>query len=320
MTDLQENFIERIKSALPAYQNPAQSIAECLDISLNESYKKIRNKSALTLQQLIKLADQFKVPLVYHPEEVPTVTFSYSKIEGEGSNMVVYLQDLLQNLRQIHAAKHKQLTIVTDDIPLFHLFKYPELAAFKLFFWFESISSQPQKFSRELITEEILSITQQLQQIYLEIPSIEIWSKNAIHGSLEQIRYAFEAGYISDKTLAEELVVQLRYCLTDINMYATSSKKTIDAAHTFNWYSCDVLGTIAYLAEADGTTVCFNRFNTFNFLKTEDHNYCNQTKIWMQSLMRKSVSFSGQGEKHRNKYLYQAFQECDALIREIAED
>ncbi|ALL08591.1 hypothetical protein AQ505_25870 [Pedobacter sp. PACM 27299] len=80
------------------------------------------------------------------------------------------------------------------------------------------------------------------------------------------------------------------------------------------------MGTIAYLAEADGTTACFIRFNTFNFLKTEDHNYCSQTKIWMQSLMRKSVSFSGQGEKLRNKYLYQAFQECDALIREIAED
>ena len=67
MTDIQANFIERLKSALPAYQNPAQSIAECLDISLNESYKKIRNKSALTLQQLIKLADQFKIPLIYHP-------------------------------------------------------------------------------------------------------------------------------------------------------------------------------------------------------------------------------------------------------------
>lgn len=318
MTDIQNNFIERLKLTLPSYQNAAQSIADCLEISLNEAYKKIRNKSALTLQQMVKLADAFKVPIIYQPEQGAMVTFSYPKIEGEQPGMESYLLDLLRHLKLIHASKEKHLTIVTDDIPLFHLFKYPELSAFKLFFWFESISGQPQKFDRSFITESMVQITQELNRIYLEIPSTEIWAKNSIHGSLEQIRYAYEAGYINDKALAEEIVGQLRYCLTDMNMYAMSSKKTIDAAHTFNWYNCDVLGTIAYLAEMNGSMACFNRFNTFNFLRTEDPNYCEQTKLWTQSLMRKSVSFSGQGEKHRNKYIYQAFQECDALIQEIS--
>ncbi|SHF69298.1 hypothetical protein SAMN04488522_103343 [Pedobacter caeni] len=318
MINMQQNFIDRLKLTLPAYQNPAQSIADCLDISLNEAYKKIRNKSALTLQQIVKLSDTFKIPIVYQPEDTPTVTFSYPKIEGGAPNMEDYLLDLLSNLKLIHASKEKHLTIVTDDIPLFHLFKYPELTAFKLFFWFESLSSTPQRFERSFVMENITTVAQELNRIYLEIPSTEIWAKNSIHGSLEQIRYAFEAGYIGDHSLAEELVVQLRYCLTDMNMYAMSSKKTIDVSHTFNWYNCDVLGTIAYLAEMNGTKVCFNRFNTFNFLKTEDPEYCLQTKAWMQSLMRKSVSFSGQGEKHRNKYIYQAFQECDALIKEIS--
>lgn len=332
MTSIQADFIEKLKQALPPYQNAAQSIADCLEISLNEAYKKIRNKSALTLQQLSKLSDTFKVPISYEPENGSKVTFSYSAIgggnlslagmspdlEGGQSGMESYLFDLLQNLKSIHGAKNKHLTIATDDIPLFHLFKYPELSAFKLFFWFESIVGHTQKFDSTFITESIVQLTQELNRTYLEIPSTEIWAKNSIHRSLEQIRYAFEAGYINDKSLAEELVVQLRYCLTDMNMYAMSSKKTIDIAHTFNWYNCDVLGTIAYLAEVNGNMVCFNRFNTFNFLKTDDLNYCEQTRRWIQSLMRKSVSFSGQGEKHRNKYIYQAFQECDALIREIS--
>ncbi|MNX94954.1 hypothetical protein D3C86_1272040 [compost metagenome] len=318
MTSIQNNFIERLKLSLPPYQNAAQSIADCLQISPNEAYKKLRNKSSLTLQQLMKLADTFKVPIVYQPEQAATVTFSYPKIAGEKPEIEEYLLDLLNNLKQIHASKEKHLTIVTDDIPLFHLFKYPELAAFKLFFWFESLGNQPQQFNRRFIEESTVQIAQELNRIYLEIPSTEIWAKDSIHGSLEQIRYAFEAGYIEDSALAEELVMQLRYCLTDMNMYAMSSKKTIDAAHTFNWYNCDVLGTIAYLTEMNGTMTCFNRFNTFNFLKTEDPDYCKQTKTWMQGLMRKSVSFSGQGEKHRNKYIYQAFQECDTLIAEIS--
>ncbi|WP_412467497.1 hypothetical protein [Pedobacter sp. KLB.chiD] len=52
-------------------------------------------------------------------------------------------------------------------------------------------------------------------------------------------------------------------------------------------------------------------------IKTEDQAYCKQTKLWMQGLIMKSVSFSGQGEKHRNKYLYNAFAKCDKLLREI---
>lgn len=314
---MQEHFIERLRRALPSHQNVAQSIADCLGISVNEAYKKIRNQSALTISQLVKLSDAFKVSIIYQPGQQEIVTFSYSKIEKDFAGIEHYMTDLLRQLKSIHSAKEKHLTIVTDDIPLFHLFKYPELSAFKLFFWLESISDQPVRFDRNFVMESVLEVSRELNQLYLEIPSTEIWSKDCIQGSLKQIRYAHEAGFISDNSLAEELITQLRYCLTDMNMYAMSSKKTIDAAHTFNWYNCDVLSTIVYLVEINNVTTCFNRFNTFNFLKTEDTEYCEQTKRWVQSLIRKSVSFSGQGEKHRNKYIYQAFQECDTLIRDI---
>lgn len=315
---MQEQFIEKLRTALPTNQSLAQSISETLGISLNEAYKKIRNQSALTLQQMVKLSDRYQVSIMYQPGQQDIVSFSYSRISNQVAGAEQYLADLLKQLKLIHAAKEKHLTVVTDDIPLFHLFKYPELSAFKLFFWLESISDGPSIFDRNFIAGITLQASRELNQLYLEIPSTEIWSKDCIQGSLMQIRYAFEAGFIADKALAEELITQLRYCLTDMNMYAMSSKKTIDAKHSFNWYNCDVLSSIAYVAETNGAIACFNRFNTFNFLKTEDPEYCRQTKRWIQGLIRKSVSFSGQGEKHRNKYIYQAFQECDALIREIA--
>lgn len=106
---------------------------------------------------------------------------------------------------------------------------------------------------------------------------------------------------------------------TKRKIYLTSAarKKTIDQSHAFNWYHCDVLGSISYLVDLKENMACYNRFNTFNYLRTEDHAYCKQTKNWMQTLIMKSVSFSGQGEKHRNKYLYNAFAECDKLLMEI---
>lgn len=317
MQDPQQLFLESIKESLPAYQNFAQSIADALDISINEAYKKIRGDSAVNLHQIVKLADTFSVPFIYKPVQLPTVTFDYMNIDKETPNMLAYLTDLLENLKHIHQRSQKHITITTDDIPVFHFFKYPELTAFKLFFWADSTIEMGAKFDETFLSPEIVAVSQQLNQLYLEMPSTEIWSKDTVTGTIEQIRYAYEAGHILDKGLAVKIVEQVRYCLTDMNMYAISSKKTIDPNHTFNWYHCDVLGSISYLVDFKDSLLCFNRFNTFNYLKTADQFYCTQTKDWMQGLIKKSVAFSGQGEKHRNKYLYNSFAECDRLISEI---
>lgn len=316
MVNLQIKYFEQVKLAIPAYQNLAQSISEVLSITINEAYKKIRGNSLLNIQQIVKLSDYFGIPFIYKPDQLPTVTFDYMSVDQEIPNMLLYLKDLHKNLKQIQKSSEKHITITTDDIPLFHFFKYPELTCFKLFFWSDSAMNTATKFDPSSFDEEIITISKQLNEIYLEIPCTEIWAKDTVHGSIEQIRYAFEAGYI-DKNLALQIIEQVRYCLTDMNMYAISSKKTIDPSHTFNWYNCDVLGSISYLVDYRGSMACYNRFNTFNYLKTEDKSYCEQTKNWMQSLIKKSVSFSGQGEKHRNKFIYNAFAECDNLVREI---
>jgi hypothetical protein len=317
MDNLQVKYFEQVKLSIPAYQNLAQSVAEVLSITINEAYKKIRGNSQLNLQQIIKLSDHFGVPFIYKPDQLPTVTFDYLSVDQEIPNMLLYLKDLHKNLKQIQKSSKKHITITTDDIPLFHFFKYPELTCFKLFFWSDSAMNTTTKFDPSSFDEEIISIAKQLNEIYLEIPCTEIWAKDTVHGSIEQIRYAFEAGYI-EKDLALLIIEQVRYCLTDMNMYAISSKKTIDPEHSFNWYNCDVLGSISYLVDYNGSLACYNRFNTFNYLKTEDRSYCEQTKNWMQSLIKKSISFSGQGEKHRNKFIYNAFSECDNLVKEIS--
>lgn len=316
MINQQVHFFDNIRLSLPDYQNLAASVAEALEISTNEAYKKIRGISILNLQQIIKLSDKFDTPFLYNPKDSLAVTFNYLSV-NEDLDMINYLHNLLNNLKKIRNTKKKHITITTDDIPIFHFFKYPELTSFKLFFWASSTNNQAVPFNSSYLSEEVMEISSELNKTYLEIPSTEIWAKDTITGTLEQIRYAFEAGHLADRQLAAKIVEQVKYCLTDISMYAIGSKKTIDPEHSFNWYHCDVLGSISYLVNSNDQMACYNRFNTFNYLRTDDQPYCMQTKNWMQNLIGKSVSFSGQGEKHRNKYLYNAFAECDKLLREI---
>jgi hypothetical protein len=314
MDTQQVKFFQAISQSLPEYQNLAQNVAEVLGISTNEAYKKVRGISNLSLPQLVKLSDAFGTPFSYHPKDLASVSFNYLYMDRQTPNMLAYLQDLLQNLKAIRQRADKHIILATDDIPIFHFFKYPELACFKLFFWADNPAV---KFDEAAVSDEVVAVALELNSIYLEIPSTEIWAKDAVYGTIDQLHYAFEAGHIADKALAEKMVEQIRYCLIDMNMYAIGAKKTIDPKHSFNWYTCDVLGSLAYLVEFKESMLCYNRFNTFNYLKTDDQFYCRQTKEWMQGLIRKSVAFSGQGEKYRNKFLYTAFAACDKLIGEI---
>lgn len=312
--DLQHNFFKNIRINLPSYQNFAQTIADILETSINEAYKKIRGESNISLEQIIKLSEYFNEPFVYSPQHSKSVTFNYPN-KKQQKDMNAYLNNLLIELVQVHKTRERRITVATDDIPLFHFFKYPELTAFKLFFW--SHTSNNDKFCLSSLNNQIKDVTSNLNKLYLEIPSTEIWSKDTINGTLEQIKYMFEAGYIVDKELALLIIEQLRNCLIDINTYAISKKKTIHDEHSFEWYNCDVLGSITYLIDFSGKLTCFNRFNTYNYLKTSDQDFCTETKMWMEELISKSTSFSGQGEKYRNRYLQISLLECDRLKEEI---
>ena len=93
MTYSQSDFFNLIKSTVPNYHNVAQSIADVLEISINEAYKKIRGTSSLSFQQLLRLCDYFQTPFTYIPNGSPTVTFELPVINTERPDMLSYLQD-----------------------------------------------------------------------------------------------------------------------------------------------------------------------------------------------------------------------------------
>lgn len=318
MTFSQADFFDHLKTLSPSYQNTAQHIADILNISTNESYKKIRGKSALSFAQLIQLCDAFKVPFSYDPSGSGYISFKQPNFNSSDFDIKSYLQELLASVTLVGKLNSKHIYVTTDDIPLFHFFKFAELACFKLFFWTDSLKGSRDKFDREYIKDDVVSLAAQINKAYLEIPSTEIWSKDTVHGTIEQVRYAVEAGYLQDTGLAVTILQQLKSCLADINAYAIEGKKTTSEKHSFNWYRCDVLGSISYLVESPGGMTCYNRFNTFGYLKTENPQYCLQTKEWMNQLKRKSVSYSGHGEKERNRYLHVSNREIDELIEQVS--
>jgi hypothetical protein len=312
---MQQAFLQQLSSKLPQGQKLVDAIATVIGTSKSETYKKINGKTLLTLPQIQALCNHYNINFVLYGEHNRSSSnVSFAPFHTGAVGLKQYIQSLEKFLQDIAEAKHKKLSCATDDIPLFHLFKYPELTAFKLHFWqMRVIDNAPFKLNMNDWGAAVLKPAAHMHELYLQIPGVEVWTKTSLLNTLEQIKYAAEAGIIADKKLGKLICTQLRQAIADIELYAINRSKKGTDGPLFDWYFYDIIGTITYLAEIDHRLSAFIRFNTFNTIREENGPLCIEVNHWLNSLIQDATGFSGQGSVQRNKYLAQAYEQCDTM-------
>lgn len=319
MENLQTAFFENVKAKLPASQLMAHEIARILSISKAEAYNKIKGSSGLTLHQLEILCKAFDCHFeINPPADKVSSRFTFTPFHTGKIDMLQYVTGLNKQVKTLVNNGLQKLSCSTDDIPFFHLFKYPELTAFKLFFWNTRISAATAQkaapaFSSKSKDKKSIAAAYTLYGLYQDIPSLEIWNNSDTLIILEQMRYAFANNLVTDKKLMQAICDQLMLVLHDIEGYAINKTKNKDGQATFDWHYCEVVSNVSYLATLENSQACFLRFNTFNNLESGDNNICNEVNTWLQSLLKESVGFSGQGSNMRNKYLLSLRQQIEML-------
>lgn len=315
--NIQQQFFERLKSITP-HEQLANNVADVLKVSISEAYKKISGKSLINIEQIQLLCNKFKISFEYNPVRADSkVLFSYSNLTSGKIDIEKYLDNLYNNLFYIRSAANPYLTCTTDDIPVFHLFQYPELSAFKLFFWQNRIHSTKRNelFSARSINKKLANKCLLLHKEYMSIPCTEIWTKSSLLNTLYQIEYIAAARLIKEKELMIKLCDQLQQTIMDVAEYAVEEIKINPGGNKtpFKWYFCENIGSTTYLAHVNDRYFCYQRFNTFNNLQTDDATYCNEVKLWIQSLIKESICVSGQAEKHRNSYIEETIKSIEEI-------
>ena len=321
----QKSFFEKLKAVIPNEQL-ANNVAEVLDISVGEAYKKISGKSLINIEQILSLCNKFKVSFDYNPLHGDNkALFSYSNFMLGEHRIDNYLDNFYKTLLYIKSEKNGSIICTTDEIPIFHLFKYPELAAFKIYYWLSrqtknKTCAKKEPFSIEAIDKQIIEKCFQMHKEYKSIPSTEIWSKTSLQNTLQQIEYAVDAYFITDKKLLLKLYDQLENTISDIEEYSVNGIKNNESLHPihFNWSVCENIASTTYLFKANENMGCYQRFNTFNTLQTNDAAYCNEVNLWIGNVYKESVCFSGQSEKQRNIYVTSTIDAIHAVKNKIS--
>lgn len=302
---VQSLFLEQIKNRLPAHLSLADELAEVLSISRDSAYRRIRGETVLSLDEAKKLYDRFGVSIdaLFSPSS--NMALFHHRALTVNYSLDSWLNSLSRNFEAINRCENKEIIFAARDIPIFQYFRIKELSVFKLFFWLKTIIKDPvytsKNFTMDSIPVELIGAGKRVWNQYAAVPSIEIWSDEAINETLKQVEFYHECGFFkntNDATLVCDALLQL---IDLIKEEAAEGKKT--DGNSFKLFENEILiadNTVS--ARMDEKRAVYISYNSLNLLTTLQESFCVKTEAYLNNLIKNSILISATAEKERNKF------------------
>ncbi|MEO0899808.1 MAG: hypothetical protein AAFY71_25575 [Bacteroidota bacterium] len=324
MQATQLNFFEKIKrqpsvQVLLKEQSFAQLIADKLSMTIDGSYRRIRGETLLKIDEIEILCRTFQVSFDETiGQNAPDVfTFRKAGLGDTNLDFKEYLHNLFNLLTHIQSRRVEKVIFACKDIPVFHLYEFPELTLFKMFFWqntiFNKDSLKGSKFSLENISDyqkECLALARKIAEKYALIPTMEIWNEETSFSFMKQIEYYMETGSFASEEDGTKMAEKVESYFQHLEEEATRGYKFIhdkppaDRIQNFDLYFNDLImiDNIIHITYEDGNSQTFLVYHNIEYLSTEDQLFCDSIQSWLETLCKKSEPISNYNEKQRIKF------------------
>jgi len=320
---IQTTFLEQVKKKLPPNLSFADELAEILNISRDSAYRRIRGETILSLDEVKALVKNYRISLdaLFSPN-TEMLSFHNQSVDHTHFTFGQWLTSVQNKLEMVISFPdaNKELIYYAKDMPIFYYFIFPELGAFKMYFWMRAVLCYPEyqqgKFSLEVVPKEYLATGSKIWERYEAMPSTELWSDETLNVTLKQIEYFYDCGYFAHPKDAWLLLDQFRELLERIRSWAAEGVKS--SKGRISLYKNEILvAENTILFKLGSNYVVFITHNIVDILTTSDESFCKKTDLFINNLLNKAVLISGAGEKERSKFFNQMGEKIKALREKI---
>lgn len=317
---LQQYFFQQIREKIPGNLSFVHEIAELLEISYDSAYRRIRGEKELSLEELVRLSQRFKISLDALAGLDPNhVVFRKFALNPGSFCIKDWLTQIREDIRRIHSAKDREIIYAAKDPPVFHYFHFPEIAAFKFFFWEKTIFSFPEyenkMFRLDEVNPDIEEIGNEILRAAIKIPTTEIWNEDTFRILMRQIEYYWISGYFAKREDMINLIDKLEKWVLHIRKQAELGFKynygqpAEGIPNSFMMYENEVvLNDNSIWVRIGDHMATYLTFDVISLLVTEDSAFCSNVEQHMRQLMKKSNLISMSGEKERNRFFNKLLQ------------
>lgn len=314
--------IKRIQTALfnaildkePAGVSLPEKIATILEISTDSAYRRIRGEKELSYSETCILCKHVNLSL----DQVlgigqGQVLFSGSYLEEGRFEFTDFLREIRDTLSRFENLDRKQLIYQNKDISIFYYFMFPDLLSFKYYVWMKQhflfSTFRQREFSFDLLNDEQRLLLEEINRLFVRIPSVEIMNPDNILTDLRQIEYYKLTGGFRSAGDMERVYRSLENLVEHLEAQAIGGKKFLPSqepdagsqpitvyVHDFHYGDNEAI----VLANDQITTVLSH--TSINFMRTNDPQMGEYSYEFMQNIIRKSTLISGAGEKFRTQF------------------
>lgn len=324
----QQVLFQAIKERIPEHVSFVHDISELLGISYDSAYRRIRGEKELSLSELQILSAHYQVSLdTIFSIDSSHILFSSMAIGQQGLSFIQWLQNILEEIRQIHSCKQKEIIYSAKDIPIFHYFEFPEVFAFKSFFWHKVLFSAPgfeQKKYAVDIPGQVTDLIRSILSFYNRIPTVELWNEETFDSLIRQIEFCFVCGYFEKKEDALRVLDHVKSMVVHLEQQASAGYRFflgddpdgIDG--TYRLYCNEVLlGDNTIFVSKDNHSKTFLTYNVINLLVTENPAFCVQIESSLRNLTKKSTLISSSSEKERQRFFHILYSKISEVMEKI---
>jgi len=313
--DLQQQFFNYLKSNLPPHLSLVDELVDLLDLSSDSVYRRIRGEKPITLPELKKICERYKISLDQVLQlQNESVVFQAPEINQLSNDFEDYLRKMCSMIKSFNSFHERRMLYFCKDMIFFHFYLFPEIAAFKTFFWVKTIKNYPEYNNKtfslaEYPFTECFTIGQEIIKEYNNIPSLELWNVESINSTISQVQYYKDAGIFRSDADFEAVVDSFEKCLDHLQLQAEKGVKFMPGASDLAYKSPlqfyvneVVLGTNTIFVELDGLKHSILTYNVLSYLITKDPRFNAHSFANFHTLVSRSTLISGTGEKERHKF------------------
>lgn len=308
---IQQVLFQQIKQSLAPHISMADAVAELLEISNDSAYRRIRGEKSISLLELQKLAIHYKISIdqLLH---LQTDAFIFNGRITNSSDFTFenWLNTCVQHLGIIQSFQPNHLGYLAKEVPFFYYFLFPEIAAFKSFFFMKSIlyyeSYKNTKFSVHDDYSHFSDLWKKISNAFVTIPSTEVWSIENITSTLHQIEFYRVTGVLKSDEDALILFARLLDVADHIERQAEYGVKLAhgqDPSTSKASYKLFVneliMGDNMQLIQLGNTQITYINHSVINFITTQNPAFNEYMRKMFDNIAQKSTLISGVNEKDR---------------------
>ena len=133
---MQEVLFQTIKAKLPAHISFVHDLSELLGISYDSAYRRIRAEKELSMEELKLVCMHYNISVdSLFNFQSNQVIFNTLALGVDGFTFENWLMSLLEGVKGIFNSREREIIYAAKDLPVFYFFEWPEIAAFKIYFW-----------------------------------------------------------------------------------------------------------------------------------------------------------------------------------------